>query len=398
MRTREELLEAMRALLDVAEEADEPMADEDAERYEELERELATLNRTEQIRSRQTAYETPNRTDLHVHTGTQQETEEEVRARLFDRVLRNPLDNSLAAEYRAQSVGTDSEGGFTVPEVFRQKLVDRLVAFGGVAPEVETISTSGGEDMRWPTLDDTANEGEIAAEGTAPAGGADLVFGEITLGAFRYVAPGAGAVPLRVSVELLQDSAFDIQALVTRKLGERIARHQATHWVSGAGTIEPFGLDTNTTTTSGHTAATIDKDALIDTVHDVDPAYRGNAVWTFSDGTLAQVRKLEDTTGRPLLQPFAGSGIGGAMGGFELLGFRVVIDQAWPDYTDGVAQSWGAFGDLREGYVIRRVRDLQLIVNPFARANEGQVEYTVWARADGNVQNPRAYTVMTNAV
>lgn len=70
------------------------------------------------------------------------------------------------------------------------------------------------------------------------------MFSEKVLGAFKYVAPGAGNLPLRVSVELLQDSAFDIQGLVERKLGERIGRRQALDWVTGNGTIEPFGIDT----------------------------------------------------------------------------------------------------------------------------------------------------------
>lgn len=392
--TIEAILERMRAIIDSSDAEGRSLSDEEVTEYETLETDLEKARKDVEVRARQKAYETPAFLP-NLKTGGQTQEEEHMRA--FDRYLRTG-DKAILAEFRAQSVGVDAEGGFTVPEVFRQKLVDRLLAFGGVAAEVETITTSGGEDMRWPTLDDTANRGVIATEGTAPAsGGADLVFGEITLGAFRYVAPGAGNLPLRVSVELLQDSAFDIQSLVQRKLGERIARAQATHWVTGNGTTEPFGLDTGTNT-SAHTAAVIDKDALIDSLHDVDPAYRAKAVWTFSDGTLAQIRKLEDTTGRPLLQDFASSGIGGGMGGFTLLGHRVVIDQAWPNYTDGVVQDWGAFGDLREGYVIRRVRDVQLIVNPFSRANEGQVEFTMWARADGNVQNPNAFTVMTNAL
>jgi hypothetical protein len=48
--------------------------------------------------------------------------------------------------------------------------------------------------------------------------------------------------------------------------------------------------------------------------------------------------------------------------------------------------------------VIRRVSDIQLIVNPYTRANEGQVEYTVWARADGVPQNKFAYASLLNAV
>jgi HK97 family phage major capsid protein len=200
-----------------------------------------------------------------------------------------------------------------------------------------------------------------------------------------------------VSVELLQDSGFDIQSLVSRKLGERIARAQAVHWVTGNGTTEPFGLDTNTTTQTTFTSAGITYAELVTAVHDVDPDYRMGAVWTFSDGTLELIRKLVDTAGRPLLND-ADFGINAPPGGATLLGFPVVIDQAWPTYADGVAQTFGAFGNLREGYVIRRVRDIQLIVNPYTRANEGQVEYSVWARADGVPQNKFAYSSLLNAV
>jgi hypothetical protein len=88
-------------------------------------------------------------------------------------------------------------------------------------------------------VDDTGNVGVIAAEGTAPAsGGADLVFGEETPGEFKYVAPGAGQLPLRVSVELLQDSTFDIQGLWNASL----VRVSVVLRLTGNGTTETFGI------------------------------------------------------------------------------------------------------------------------------------------------------------
>jgi HK97 family phage major capsid protein len=109
-------------------------------------------------------------------------------------------------------------------------------SFGGFAAEVETLDT--GTARRWSTraVDDTANLGGITAESAAITSGADLVFGTVTLGAYKYTSAGAGSnLPLRVPVELLQDSAFDVESLVARKLGERIARAQAAHWVTGTG-------------------------------------------------------------------------------------------------------------------------------------------------------------------
>jgi HK97 family phage major capsid protein len=395
--TVEEIIAAMQAIIDEAtasEAAGGPgLTDENAERYEELEGKLERARKVSEVQKRHAALTAP--APGQVVTGAKPKTDDLTRA--FEHYMRTGQQNSDITELRAQSVGTDAAGGYLVPDVLRNKIVERLKAFGGLANHVEEITTSGGEILRWPTLDDTANSGVIAAEGTAPAsGGADLVFGEKTLSAFKYVAPGAGNLPLRVSVELLQDSAFDIQALVTRKLGERIARKQAVDWVSGAGTTLPFGITTGTSGTA-FTSAGITYAELVAAVHEVDPAYRANAKWAFNDATMAKIESIVDASGRPILNSST-DGISGAPDNLRLLGYPVVIDQAFSTYTDGGTTKWGVFGDLNAGYVIRRVKDLTLIVNPYSRANEGQVEYTLWARADGTVQDPNAYRVLINAV
>ncbi|TFV61405.1 phage major capsid protein [Mycobacterium sp. PS03-16] len=393
--TVEEILAALQSIIDAAE--GRPLSEDEIKRYETLEGQLRTVQRSAEIRSRQAAYTTPVPGGLAsvVHTGAVRR--DDTLERAFDHYLRTGRENQDITELRAQGTSPDTAGGFLVPETMRQKLTERLKAFGGLASAVEEIVTTSGEPLRWPTLDDTANVGVITPENTAPAsGGADLVFGEKTLGAFKYVAPGANNLPLRVSVELLQDSAFDIQALVERKLGERIGRRQALDWVSGNGTTEPFGIDTGTTVAvDTFDAATPTYDELVDAVHQVDPAYRAAAVWTFNDQTLAQIERLVDGSGRPLLNP-AAEGISSGPANTTLLGYPVIIDQAWPTYADATTGRWGAFGDLRSGYVIRRVKDLTLIVNPYSRANEGQVEYTLWARADGVPQDTNAYRVLIN--
>jgi HK97 family phage major capsid protein len=390
--TLEEIVAALKDIVEQAQTEDRPLTDEEANRYEELEGELKRAQKTEDIKKRQSAYESVRPA---VNVGAVNKGEDTLE-RAFESYMRTGQANQDIVELRAQSVGTGSAGGFLVPETLRQKLVDRVKAFGGVAANAEEITTAGGGDMPFPTLDDTANSGVIAAEGTAPgSGGADLVFAEKTLKAFKYIAPGASQLPLRVSVELLQDSAFDVEGLVRRKLGERIGRKQASDWVNGAGTTLPFGV-----TTSGGPSKTFAEDItyaeLVDAKHAVDPAYResGTCKWYFSDATLATVEKLVDTNGRPLLSQSI-DGISGAPA-LMLLGYPVVTDQAFATSTADSGNVFGAFGDLREGYVIRRVKDLTLIVDPYTRANEGQVQYTLWARADGLVQNPYAFALLKN--
>src|SRR5258707_14821591 len=116
------------------------------------------------------------------------------------------------------------------------KLIEVMKGFGGLAADCDGFDTGNGAPVQYPSVDDTANSGVIAAEGVAPGSGADLVFGTINLGAFKYTSAGTGGTPLKVSFELLQDAAFDIGGLIARKMGERIARKQATDWVNGAGT------------------------------------------------------------------------------------------------------------------------------------------------------------------
>lgn len=386
----DEIMEALRGILEGA--TDRELTDDEVERYEALEGQLQTSRRSEQVKARQRAYETVPAAAIHVAAPKADDTLE----RAFDSYLRSGKENGDLVELRAQGIGSDSAGGYTVPDGFRMKLVDRMKAFGGVANVVEEITTATGNSLPWPTVDDTSNVGEIVAEAGTFAAGADLTFGVANLGAYKYMAGGASNLPLRVSVELLQDSAFDVAALVANKLGTRIARIQATHIVTGTGTGQPEGITTGLTgiEIAADTAGVV-YDDLVTFVHSVDPAYRDGARWAFNDNTLEYLRKLKDAAGDPLWRPDTAD-MSTGLGGGVLMGYPVTIDQAFPDIdVDANTVNWGVFGNLSEGYVIRRVRDVTLIVNPWTRAANGQVEYSAWARMDAAQQNTNAYVALT---
>ncbi len=393
--TVEEILAAMAAIIDGAAERDDDLTDEEVRQYEALEvqhtaaleaqtvEERARNTRLE-LRSRHAGYQIPDPSKpLHVEPAV-----DDTLTRAFGDYVRTGNVNADLMELRAQSVGSDQAGGFTAPVEFRNKLVDRMKAFGGIANEAEVQTTGDGRTVKFPTLDDTDNSGKVVAEGVTSGSGADLEFGEVEIETHRYVAPGADSGGLRVSVELAQDSQFDVEGLVARKLGERVGRAQARDWVVGNGSSAPQGITVPPTVPSaGFTGATIKKNDLIDAVHDVDPAYRDSAVWLFNDQTMAAIEKLEDTAGRPLIQPAASAGID-QLGGSVLLGHRIAIDQAFANYATN--STFGVFGNINEAYLIRRVQDVQLIVDNLTRAAFGQIVYTVWARAGGAVQNPNA--------
>jgi HK97 family phage major capsid protein len=328
--TVEELVAAMQAIIDEATASEASggpgLTDPQAARYEELEGQLARARKTEEIQRRHAALKAPA-PGQPIHTAAAPKVDTLERAWMH--YMRTGQENSDIQELRAQSEMVGSEGGYLVPETFRQKIVEKMVAFGGLSNVVENYSTGDGSPVRWATLDDTANSGEIVAENAAPVGGADLVFGEANLGAYKYVAVGAGGLPLRLSVELVQDSAFDITGKLTTWLGRRMERKLAVDLVRGSGVSEPQGITTGRTGIQTASNAALTYADLLKYIHSVDPAYRDGARWAMNDASLAVIQGLVDTTGRPLLTN-ALAGVEDSPGGARLLGYPVVIDQAFP--------------------------------------------------------------------
>lgn len=298
----------------------------------------------------------------------------------FSRYIRG---EAYALEQFAQSItGTGAEGGYTVPVGFRQKITETQAAFGGIQALAEVLETSDGRTLPWPSNNDTANSAVVASEGSAPgSAGADIVFGEVSLGAFSIAASGASNDPLKVSWELLQDSAFDIEAFVARKLGERLGRKAAAYYATGVGTTEPFGALAKTPDTM---TATKVRAASVEHIFQVNEAYRnsGNCAWVMSDTILSRVWNSVDLNGRPLFIPSESpaDGFAGRIAGY-------------PVRTDQGAGTLVAFGDLNQGYIIRRVRDIQVVVDPYNNTATRQTAYHAWMRTDANVQDAAAYSV-----
>lgn len=393
--TAEEILERMDQIIAEARDEDgteRDLTEDETNRYEALETQLAAVNASNTLRRRHAAYHSPVPSDLaaavHAGNGARYDGAYD---RAFTNYLRTGKPNGDLVN--AQSVGSDPAGGFLVSPLFRSKLVEVRKAMGGFSAFVDSFSTERGGGIEYPSVDDTANSGQITAEGAAFSGGSDIVFGTVLLGAFKYTSAGASNLPLKVSYELVQDAEFDVDGLVARLMGKRIQRKQAVDWAFGAGTTLPFGLvhagTTADVTVTG--ASGITYNALVDVETALDPEYEENARWVMRKAVWQTVRKIVDTAGRPIILEQALSGAGGKVER-SLLGYPVIIDQAFPDYV--INTKFAALGDFTESYVIRRVRDLTVVVNPYSSAANGQIEYTAWERADGNIQNRKGYSIL----
>jgi len=290
-------------------------------------------------------------------------------------------------ETRAQGIATDAAGGFTVPEGFAGFITETMQDFSGLLNAANPGGTGGPQLLRtasgnlipFPTNDDTANAGAILAENTQ-VGEQDFVFGARNLTAFMYT-----SLLVRVSLQLLQDEAVNLQAYIGRLLGKRIGRALSPHFAAGAGTTEPTGLATAATDGAVNISvgAGITYDNLVDFEHALDPAYRRRgAMWVFNDNTLRDLKKLVDGNARPLWLPASLGSIADTLARPTLNGYEYIVDQGMDDNVIGDRPI--AFGDLSE-FIIREVLGINLF-----RFNERymdflQIGFLAFARFDSNL-------------
>ena len=235
------------------------------------------------------------------------------------------------------SGGTTSgiAGGFLVPAGFMYEVDNATKYFAPLTDGsvIRTIETAGGGLLPFPTENDTSNSAAILADATQDSE-LGVAFGVVNFGAYKY-----SSRIVRVSVELLQDSAFNFESLLAETFGKRFGRAYEAHLTTGSGVAQPKGLITavlasgaspivgagsNVNDGEGFAAySTIGTPDLVALEHSVDPSYRRGAKWMMHDDTLRILKNLLDKYGRPIWLP------GLAVNAPDtILGYPYVINQS----------------------------------------------------------------------
>ena len=137
------------------------------------------------------------------------------------------------AVQNALQIGTDSEGGFLVPDEYERTLVDALQEENKLRTLCKIIRTSSG-DRKIPLVASHGTASWVEEEGTIPE--SDDAFGQITIGAHKI------ASMIKVSDELLQDSVFDIENYIATEFARRVGDAEEAAFINGDGSGKPYGL------------------------------------------------------------------------------------------------------------------------------------------------------------
>ena len=298
---------------------------------------------------------------------------------------------ALMAEKRGtntQLAGTTTLGGYTIDTELYNQIERALKDYSGIFQAARIIRTAQGNTLYIPTEDDTTTVANLIAE-AASITVQDLTFGQKQLDAYKY------ATQMKISWELMQDSAFNMDAEITNAFGPRFGRALNLSGTTGTGSSQPNGVVTASTlgkTTTATTAFTFNE--MVDLFHSVDPAYRMSTScgWMFNDTVLAAIKKLSvgSSDARPLWQASVREGEPD-----KIEGKQYWINQDM-DSTIDAASKIMLFGDFSK-YVIRIVQELVTLRLNERYADNGLVGYIGYMRWDAECTNTAAIKHMINA-
>ena len=284
----------------------------------------------------------------------------------------------------ALQVGTDTEGGYLVPDEYERTLIEALEEQNIFRQLAHVIHTSSG-DRKIPVVASKGTASWIDEEAQYPE--SDDAFGQVSIGAYKL------ATMIKISEELLNDSVFDMPSYIAREFARRIGAAEEEAFFTGNGTGKPLGILAATGgAETGVTAAAADKitmDEVIDLFYSLRTPYRRNAVFIMNDSTIKALRKLKDGQGQYLWQPSVTAGTP-----------DTILNR--PVYTSGFMPTIATgnktilFGDMgyywvadREGRSFKRLNELY--------APTGQVGFLASQRVDGKLILPEAVKVLKQA-
>jgi HK97 family phage major capsid protein len=277
----------------------------------------------------------------------------------------------------ALQIGTDTEGGYLVPDEYERKLIEALEDENIFRQLANVITTSTG-DRKIPVVASKGEASWVDEEGSIPE--SDDSFGQVTIGAYKL------ATMIKVSEELLNDNVFDLEGYIAREFARRIGTKEEESFFTGNGTGKPLGVLANTggaqVSVTAAAAAAITLDEVLDLFYSLRAPYRKSAAFVMNDATVKAVRKLKDATGQYLWQPSVKEATPDT-----ILNRPLHTSAFMPELAAGAKSV--LFGDFsyywvadRQGRVFKRLNELFAVT--------GQVGFVATQRVDGRLILPEA--------
>ncbi len=368
--------EGAKAFVESKKDKDGLLSDEDVKTYHEMESKIQQftdeIDRTTRMDAMERELSKPVNTPLTAKPMGDMKESEVKPSSVYKEAMLKALRSNFRQIDNVLQEKVDADGGYLVPEEYDNRLIQTLNGENIMRSLANTITTSGDHKIN------------IAATNPAAAWieeGGQLTFGEAT---FKQVLLDAHKlhVAIKVTEELLYDSAFNLEDYILEQFGKALANAEEDAFLNGDGTGKPTGIFHETNGGTHLTEVTAFKsDDIINLIHALKRPYRKSAAFIMNDKLIAIVRKLKDGNGAYMWQPSYQVGEPDT-----LLGY--------PVYTSAFAPEGKiAFGDFSY-YNIgdRGTRSFKQLTELFA--GNGMIGFVAKERVDGKLILPEAVQIL----
>ena len=300
----------------------------------------------------------------------------------FWNMIRNQGDQF--AVRNALSVGEDTEGGFTVPDEFERKLIQALEE-NNIFRQLATVIRTNSGTRKIPIANDTMeaqwiDEGEEIPE-------TNTKFGQTTLSAYKL------GTMIKISNELLHDSAFDLASYIAARFGVCMGNAEERAFFTGDGDKKPLGILADVGGAElGVTAEAEDLvtfDEIFDLYYSLKSPYRRSAQFVCNETLLLQLMKLKDKNDNYIWKPSLD-----VAKPDTILGRPIRTSSFMPGIAKG--EKVLLFGDLKNYWVAdRQNRTFRRLNELYARTD--QVGFLTTQRVDGRLILPESVKVLKMA-
>ncbi len=377
---RSKAWDAAKAFVETKADKDGLLSAEDSATYEQMEEKIQhfsnEIERMQKMEAIDKQLAKPVNTPIV--SAPMKEMEAEVKSGRASNDYKNAMLAAFRSNFRVISnvlqEGVKEDGGYLVPEEYDSRLIDVL--------NEENIMRQLGTNIT------TSGEHKINVAATKPAaawieeGGAiqfgDATFSQIMLDAHKL------HVAVKVTSELLNDSAFDLESYLMNEFGAALANAEEDAFLNGDGKGKPLGLFAadGGATVAKTLSADISADDLVDLIYALKRPYRKNAAFLLNDSTIAAIRKLKAEGDKEYIwQPSYQAGEPD-----RLLGYPVYTSQFAP--SDAIAFgdfSYYNIGDRGQ----RTFSDLRELF-----AGNDMVGFLAKERVDGKLVLPEAVQIL----
>lgn len=357
---RNNLLDEMEGLLNKTKEETRAFTEEESNRYDEIKKEIAQLDKTIKAEEEARAMEKkePKKQD-------DIETRELAEERAFENYIRGVV------EERADVNLTSGDNGSVIPSTIANKIIKKVYDICPVYQLATRYNVGGTLNIPYYDEETQSITMAYATEFT------DL---ESTSGKFTSIELKgflAGALT-KVPKSLINNSKFDIVSFVINAMAESIARWIEKELLNGT-TNKVAGLSTVTQIVNAASSTTVTADELIDLQESIPDTYQGLAIWIMNKATRTAIRKLKDNDGNYILNKDANS-----RWGYTLFGKDVYTSNNMPGMEAGKTAIY--YGDM-SGLAVKLAEEMNIEVLREKFATQHAIGIVGWVELDSKVEN-----------